>query len=417
MIQINEMYPKIYGSLVKQMTRAISFIHAADLHLDSPFKGLKDVPPSLFSEIRESTFQAFDQLVKTAIHQKVDFILLVGDLFDNERQSLKAQIHLRRAFETLKKNDIHVYLSYGNHDYINGNKYPMEYPDNVHIFPNEKITTFHYEKNNEKIASIYGFSYENRAVMTNKTEQYVIENSSIPFHIAMLHGSLYGNKEHDPYAPFQLQQLRDKHFDYWALGHIHKREMLCDNPPILYPGNIQGRHRHETGEKGCYYVKMTEANVDLQFIPLQAIQFEQVEIDITKCQSIQQVEQTIENVIQTKDVSKLIYLTLYSKNEQAIAYENDGLLEQLIEIMNESFIQLHPWCFIYRYDLRFEQEKVPYDNYFMKDIIYSLEKLDLDKALHELYTDKQGRKFLENVSTDKIKMKAKQLLQYELFKE
>src|SRR5690625_1617152 len=209
--------------MVILMVNRISFIHAADLHLDSPFKGLTNLPDTILSQVRESTFLAFDNLVTTAINKQVDFVILVGDLFDNEVQSLKAQVYLKKAFEKLQFHGINVYLSYGNHDFINGNIHPMKYPENVFIFPNKQVTSFTFEKNNQKLASIYGFSYETRSVTTNKTSEYMISDESIPFHIAMLHGSVYGNKEHYPYAPFQLTDLMDKPFNYWALGHIHKQ--------------------------------------------------------------------------------------------------------------------------------------------------------------------------------------------------
>src|SRR5690625_4101688 len=180
------------------MENSISFIHAADLHLDSPFKGLTHIPDSIFYDVRESTFTALDNLVTTAINKQVDFVLLVGDLFDNENQSLKAQVRLRKAFEKLKSHHINVYLSFGNHDYINGNIHPIVYPDNVYIFPNENITAVNFKKNNEPVASIYGFSYENRSLKKNKANNYKIQNRAIPFHIAMLHGTINGNKDHDP---------------------------------------------------------------------------------------------------------------------------------------------------------------------------------------------------------------------------
>src|SRR5699024_3332473 len=116
------------------MTNKLTFIHAADLHLDSPFKGLANIPEHIFSDVLESIYEALGRLVQAAIDMEVDFVLLSGDLFDNERQSLKAQITLRNAFEKLKSHEIHVYLSYGNHDNINGNVHPIEYPDNVYYF-------------------------------------------------------------------------------------------------------------------------------------------------------------------------------------------------------------------------------------------------------------------------------------------
>src|SRR5690625_7660876 len=150
------------------LSKQISFIHAADLHLDSPFQGLSHIPEHLFKEVRESTFVALDRLVRLAIQEQVDFILIVGDLFDNERQSLKAQIRLRKAFQELEKHHINVYLSYGNHDHINGNIHAFTYSDNVFIFPSEKVSQFIHEKNGIPLLEINGFSYEKSTVLEYK---------------------------------------------------------------------------------------------------------------------------------------------------------------------------------------------------------------------------------------------------------
>src|SRR5690625_2514852 len=241
------------------MGKDISFIHVADLHLDSPFQGLSHMPEHIFKEVRESTFVALDRLVRNAIHLQVDFVLIVGDLFDNERQSLKAQIRLRKAFEELEKHHINVYLSYGNHDHINGNIHSVTYPDNVYIFPSEQVSTFTYQKNGIPMVELHGFSYENRAVLTNKTAEYQANQQNALFHIALLHGSLQSNTEHDTYAPFQLSELVHSDFDYWALGHIHQRSILKEDPPIVYSGNTQGRHRKETNKTAEYQANQQNA--------------------------------------------------------------------------------------------------------------------------------------------------------------
>lgn len=128
------------------MDSAVTFIHAADLHLDSLFKGLRHVPANIFKEIQESTFTALNHLVDEAINNNVDFVLLAGDLYDHESQSLKAQIRLRRAFERLAEQNIDVFLSYGNHDFMKGDSFDVEYPDNVHIFSEERVTCIPFYK-------------------------------------------------------------------------------------------------------------------------------------------------------------------------------------------------------------------------------------------------------------------------------
>ncbi len=399
------------------MTNSISFIHAADLHLDSPYKGLTHIPEAIFQDIRESTFSALDNLVLTAITKQVDFVLLAGDLFDNENQSLKAQVYLREAFEKLKSHNIHVYLSYGNHDFINGNIHPIDYPDNVHIFPNENITSFIFEKDKKKAASIYGFSYENRSLTLNKSNEFYVKDQSIPFHIAMMHGTVNGNKDHDPYAPFTLGELQAKDFDYWALGHIHKREQLSDSPPIIYPGNTQGRHRNEAGEKGCYYVQISLAETKLDFIPLQSVLFQEAKIDVTGCNTIYQVEEKLRDAFQADSCKQLIYLSLFSKENAIVNLEADGYIKELIDVLNDTLIMNKPWSFIYSW--RVETDELSYfnhDDFFIGEIIQSLESISVSETITDLYKHPVARKFLDSLPKEDVKEAAKQFLVYELLK-
>ena len=405
------------------MKKQLSFIHAADLHLDSPFKGLASAPDHVFQEIRESTFMALQRLVDIAIEKRVDFILLAGDLFDNEKQSLKAQIRLRRAFEQLQKYGINIYLSYGNHDYINGNIHPVTYPENVFVFPNEKVSHFTFEKDNQKLAQIYGFSYENRAVTESKAKEYAISNADIPFHIAMLHGSILSNTEHDVYAPFQLNDLLSSDIDYWALGHIHKREILKQSPPIIYPGNIQGRNRKETGEKGCYHVILNEHDHELTFIPLQAIQFRSITIDVSACKQIHDLEKYILHEIKETGTPILLDVTLKSNQPNLLEWENENLLEDVIEIINESIIDKQKWNFIFRLSVDVDPQQYSMDavkgNHFIAELSRHFDEESIQPYVRELFQHKQGRKYLERLSDEEeieIKDEAKQLLMNELLK-
>src|SRR5699024_6754102 len=315
----------------------ISFIDAADLHLDSPFKGLSHLPETIFQKMKESTFEALNLLVEKAIDKQVDFVLLVGDLFDNEKQSLKAQVKLRNACEELKRHDISVYLSYGNHDFTRGNSHPVTYPDNVFIFPDEHVTHFTYQKNGAAKAAIYGFSYENRSVTTKKADEYEIASKDIPFHIAMLHGSLYSNTDHDVYAPFRLSDLTDKDFDYWALGHIHQREVVKEDPPVVYPGNIQGRTSKEAGEKGCYHVELSARDASMTFLPLQSLEFNHRTADVSGCGELHQLESAILKTVTDSTVSagpELLQLNL--SGNQAKLEEWETSLDDVIQLVNET---------------------------------------------------------------------------------
>ncbi|MFA1819083.1 exonuclease SbcCD subunit D [Virgibacillus oceani] len=405
------------------MAKQVSFIHAADLHLDSPFKGLAHTPDSIFEYIRESTFKAFENLVNTAIDKQVDFVLLAGDLFDNERQSLKAQIRLRRGFEKMKHHHIQVYLSYGNHDYIKGNVHPVTYPENVFIFPGEEVSHFTYEKNGNPLASIYGFSYENRAVTSNKANEFYIHNNEIPFHIAMLHGSVESNTEHDTYAPFQTRELTEKGFHYWALGHIHQRQLLATDPPVVYPGNLQGRNRKETEEKGCYYVVMAENDVSMDFIPLQAIQFLPIGIDVSSIKEIHQLERLIFEELNKLSLTEpaLLDLSLISNNSLLGEWENGGLINEIIELVNDITTGEKNWLYIFRWRSQvhdFSSSKWKEDHFF-GELQRQFSERAIDPFMKELYQQRQARKYIDQLSAEKeqeIKNKAEQLLMHELLK-
>ncbi|AXI08701.1 DNA repair exonuclease [Oceanobacillus zhaokaii] len=406
------------------MGKKISFIHAADLHLDSPFKGLTSTPEKIFKEIRESTFNALDRLVANAIDKQVDFVLIVGDLFDNEKQSLKAQVRLRRAFEQLKLHNINVYLSYGNHDFISGNRYPIEYPENVYIFQDEEVSSFTYEREGKPIANIYGFSYIHRAVLDPKATEYKISQDHIPFHIAMLHGSIQSNTEHDVYAPFQISDLQEEEFDYWALGHIHKREILKETPCIVYPGNIQGRNRKETGEKGCYHIVLTESKTEMNFIPLQAIQFTSLTIDVTGCKAVDHIEAVIQEEINQLAITtpQLINLTLASNDANLMQWESENLLEEVIELINETSINQRNWFYIFNFTVMISSsgsldEKE--GEHFIGELIRHADEVRGYPFLSELYRHKQARKYLDHLSSEEenfLRTQAKQLLVNELLK-
>lgn len=406
------------------MSKKISFIHTADLHLDSPFKGLANIPEAIYNEVRESTFVALERIVSTAIDRQVDFVLIVGDLFDNERQSLKAQIRLRRAFEELEKYNIKVYLSYGNHDYINGNIHPVNYPDNVYSFNSEQVNSYIFEKNGEQLVEIQGFSYENRAVLDNKTKEYNKNNTNIPFHIGMLHGSISSNTDHDTYAPFQLKQLLEKDFQYWALGHIHQRQILKKNPFVIYPGNTQGRSRKETGEKGCYHVVLTEIENEITFVPTQAIEFLDLTVDVSLCEQIHDLESKIQAEIQNERIitPQLINLNLTSDNENLTNWKNTFDLEELIEVANERLINQSIWNYIYAFKvtpLTTQFNELNYQtDHFIGELSRQFEEEQIYVYLNDLFNHKQGRKYLKEYSKEKevlLKDEAKQLLFNELF--
>ncbi|WP_419872754.1 metallophosphoesterase family protein [Candidatus Pristimantibacillus sp. PTI5] len=273
------------------MSVPFRFIHAADLHLDSPFRGLAKAPRPVREALTESTFDALRRLTQAAISEEVDFIVLAGDLFDEADRSLRAQLMLVREWEKLAEHGIAVYVIHGNHDPLNGTRAKLELPPNVHIFGADQMEYRPaYRKSGELAAFVYGRSYGTRVVSENMAAAYQIQ-AEAPFHIAMLHGNVDGDGTHDPYAPCALDELiGGKGFDYWALGHIHHRRVLHEYPHVVYAGNAQGRNPRETGAKGCYLVDVTAAKaIEMTFLPLDKVRWFESTFSVTGISSEQEL--------------------------------------------------------------------------------------------------------------------------------
>lgn len=255
---------------------SIRFLHVADLHLDSPFKGMTELPKERLKELRDSTFTAFERFIAYALHEHPDFIVIVGDIYDGEDRSLRAQQKFHEGMEKLNGAGIPVFICHGNHDHLGGRWVRFEMPGNVIAF-GSTVSTEHLQVHGEDVF-LHGFSYPERHVTEPMVESYLVAAQRDAFHIGLLHGSVLGDKTHAVYAPFTKGQLIGKQYDYWALGHIHKRQFLHKDPYIVYPGNLQGRHRNERGIKGFYDVTLDKGSADLTFVPSSAIVFEEIEV-------------------------------------------------------------------------------------------------------------------------------------------
>lgn len=255
----------------------IRFIHAADLHLDSPFTGLgRLLPDYLMKELRESPFRSFQRIVRTALKENVDFVILAGDLFDGENRSLRTQVRLREEMLTLREADIPVYIIHGNHDHLGGSWTKIELPGNVHVFGADTGVA-RFEKNGTAV-HLYGFSYPRRHMPERMAGTYT-KLEGADYHIGLLHGSAEGSSGHSPYAPFTAMELAEKGFDYWALGHIHIHSVVSEEPLAVYPGNIQGRNRKESGPKGCCLVELNGKDADYAFVETAGFIWETKKID------------------------------------------------------------------------------------------------------------------------------------------
>lgn len=260
------------------MSNSFRFLHAADIHLDSPLKGLGLIDGAPAEKIRQASREAFSKLVDLAIASQVDFVLLAGDIFDNDQPTLMARRFFLKQIGRLTECEIPVYLIWGNHDAKNAVFKKNELPTNLFCFDATKPETVILEALH---IALHGQSYREGAVNENLVKNYpqAIEDK---FNIGLLHTSLEGNDGHNNYAPCDLSDLKMKGYDYWALGHIHQRQEVCREPYVVYPGNTQGRHIHESGSKGCLLVEVSDFEVrKTSFHPLDCLRWERIGVNVT----------------------------------------------------------------------------------------------------------------------------------------
>jgi exonuclease SbcD len=405
--------------------KPITFLHVADLHLDSPYVGLKHLPESLLNRVQESTFVSLQRIIDLAIKEKVDFIIIAGDLFDSEQRSLRAQIRLRDQLLRLKREEIQAFIIHGNHDPLKGNWVQLDWPTNVHFYA-DKIEVKPYIKEGKHIANLYGFSYLDKAVTENMAIQYE-KGPEDGYHIAILHGTLSSNKDHNPYAPFLLTDLKDKGFDYWALGHIHQKQILQSEPPIIYPGNIQGRHRKETGEKGCYFVKMNEIGKSYSFVETCDILWQHLQISASDINTIDELIYTCKTEIEQlrrDQQGVFLHLEIYGNGELSTIFNDYGIADDVSEILQagEEYRKNFVWISSFQYHVEEikDRETLKKELHFLGDLLHQFEEYDnFDVALAPLYKHKEGRRFLshlQEIEKSTLKTEAENWILHELFK-
>ena len=262
----------------------MKFIHAADLHIDSPLRGLDSYEGAPINRLRGATRHALTALVDLAIEHEVAIVLLAGDIYDGSWADFRTGLFFRQQMVRLTRSGILVFIVKGNHDAES--QISKQLPDvaGVHMFSALRSETVDLEALG---VAVHGRSFPNRAVPEDLLVHYP---AAIPgrFNIGVLHTSLTGREGHDPYAPTSVDVMCDKGYDYFALGHVHQREVVRESlPRIVFPGNIQGRHAKETGPKGCELVTVEGGVISAsEFVALDVLRWHQLVLDASELDSV-----------------------------------------------------------------------------------------------------------------------------------
>ncbi|MCL4484760.1 MAG: DNA repair exonuclease [Nitrospirae bacterium] len=256
----------------------MKFFHAADIHLDSPLRSLALEDQDQLARIRRATREAFSALVDRAIEEKVSLLLLAGDLYDHDNPNMQVVHFLRRELSRLADHGIRVVIVRGNHDAANRISRHLDLPANTTVFSDRAPETMVLEEHG---VAVTGQSFAPGPVTQNLALAYPPPRPGL-FNIALLHTSLAGSPDHDSYAPCTLPDLVARGYDYWALGHIHRREILSRDPAVVFPGNLQGRHAKETGPKGAMLAETDGARLTaLDFVPLDVVRWHLLPLDLS----------------------------------------------------------------------------------------------------------------------------------------
>ncbi len=307
---------------------SLKFIHAADLHLDSPMRGLGTTDPEIAETIRNASRRAFERLIDVALEENVAFVVVAGDLFDGDWDDLATGLWTIRQLRRLEARRVPVFISLGNHDLQNKTLPRLTWPKNVFIFNAKKPETFVYPddlptlfdgapKRGRKPAArpdanqvntlfseapesesfLFGGAPE-RVALTGQSfrAQFCPENlaenfpSATPnaFNIGVLHTDVGGDGAASRYAPTSLETLNSKRYDYWALGHVHRRQTLQTEPAwVGYSGVLQGRHIREPEPKGFYVVEIENGALSQnpRFVAVDSLRWFALELDLTQVAS------------------------------------------------------------------------------------------------------------------------------------
>ncbi|KRN40079.1 metallophosphoesterase [Fructilactobacillus fructivorans] len=354
----------------------MKFIHAADLHLDSPFLGIKEdatTPSELWKILHKAPFDSFRKIVDDAIDENVDFVLLVGDLFDGSHQSVKAISFLIEQLNRLDEHQIPILLSFGNHDYQSEGGKDFAFPKNVYVFPKE-VTTHTLTLKDGKTVAVTGFSYATRNIVNDMISEFP-ERSDADYQIGMVHGAIKSGTD-SQYAPFTINEMENLGYDYWALGHIHKRQQLDDHPLIEYPGNIQGRHKNEAGEKGYLLVTDgSDGNLQVHFEPTCPMVWSTLTMKLDGNETEEGIVNRIIDNTESQNFSKLHLLDVKLNFVDDGTISSEDLLDRIKEKLQYDFESLHAW--VYEIDV--------VENAEMK--FNDLDQEFWDETKHEVYND------------------------------
>ncbi|UGQ08981.1 DNA repair exonuclease [Yinghuangia sp. ASG 101] len=262
----------------------MKLLHAADLHIDSPLRGLSRYPGAPAEEFRGAVRRALTNLVDLALREAVDAVLLAGDIYDGDWKDYRTGLFFGSQMQRLRDAGIRVCMVSGNHDAQSRITKELRLPDNVRVLATARPETAEYP---DIGLAVHGQGFAERAVTDNLARGYPKARDGY-LNVGLLHTALDGaDKRHALYAPCRVDDLVARGYDYWALGHIHSRQVVrAGDPWIVFPGNLQGRHARETGAKGATLVTAHGSRVTAEHRDLDVVRWDHLHVDASRAADV-----------------------------------------------------------------------------------------------------------------------------------
>jgi DNA repair exonuclease SbcCD nuclease subunit len=389
--------------------KSFSFIHTADLHLDSPFRGLRQVDGEIADVLKDATFRAFDNVVELALKNKVDFLLVAGDVYDAADRSLRAQLKFADGLKKLAVAGIRSFVCHGNHDPLDGWSASLHWPEEVHMF-GPRLESVSISIGEEEVVLIHGISYPHNQIDDSFGKGFKRQGLQ-PFQVGLFHCSVGSDPAHETYAPRTQEELLAAKLDYWALGHVHRHRVLKDGRPfITYPGTTQGRHIRETGPRGCLLVHVSDSGeVSARFEPVDAARWFSHELHIDDLETEGDLVEALEGVCEearneAQERPAIVRISLRGRGPLHAALRRGQVVEDLTERLRESGMDSKPQVWIEQIlvntstviDLDSRRQSADFLGEVLRVIEgFRLEPEQLHELVSELYQDRRGRRFLE----------------------
>jgi DNA repair protein SbcD/Mre11 len=271
------------------------FVHAADLHLDTPFEGVRADAPDVAEALADASLAALDALVDLALERQAAFVVIAGDVYDGPERGVRAQLRFRRGLGTLAEAGIPVLVAHGNHDPVEtGWSAIREWPPGVVVFPSGEVLETEIRRDGAVLARVQGISYPRREVPESLVPRFA-KPAGGGLSVGVLHCNVGSSPGHAEYSPCTLADLGEVGLGYWALGHVHRHAVLAGGAGeqwVVYPGNTQGRSVHpvERGAKGAVVVDVAGGSVTAAtHVPCDSVRFEQVNVSIAEVRDVAEV--------------------------------------------------------------------------------------------------------------------------------